>query len=77
VNDPALTYTSTGLVSATVDGVSLNDTISGSLSRTSFGTLAGEQVGTFAISQNTLQFLIQRIIQQLTRVPILLLIRLR
>ena len=53
VNDPTLSYTSTGLVSGTVDGVALNDTISGSLSRTSFGTLAGEQVGTFAINQGT------------------------
>ena len=52
-SDPSLTYTSTGLVSGTVDGVAINDTISGSLSRTSYGTLAGEQVGTYAINQNT------------------------
>ena len=51
--DPTLAYTSTGLVSGTVDGVTLNDTISGSLARTSFGTLAGEQVGTFAINQGS------------------------
>ena len=52
-NDPSLTYNSTGLVNATVDGVTINDSISGSLSRVAFGTLAGEQVGTFGISQNT------------------------
>ena len=35
----------------TVDGVVLNDTgsVTGSLSRASFGTLAGEQVGTFGL----------------------------
>ena len=52
-DDPSFTYSSTGLVSGTVDGVAINDTISGSLSRTSYGTLAGEQVGTYAINQNT------------------------
>src|SRR5581483_8762738 len=54
VNDPTLTYSSTGLVNATVDGVVLNDSLSGALSRAQFGTLAGEQVGSFAISQGTL-----------------------
>jgi len=56
VNDPTLTYTSTGLVNATVDGVVLNDTgsVTGSLSRASYGTLAGEQVGTFAITVGSL-----------------------
>src|SRR5581483_7970019 len=54
VNDPTLTYSSTGLVNATVDGVVLNDSLSGALSRAQFGTIAGEQVGSFAISQGTL-----------------------
>ena len=41
-NDPSLTYGTTGLVNGvTVDGVTLTDTMSGSLTRTSFGTLAG------------------------------------
>ncbi len=53
-NDPTLTYTATGLLNGiTVDGVSLNDTFSGALSRANFGTLAGEQVGSFTISQGT------------------------
>ena len=52
-DDPSLTYSSTGLVSGTVDGVAINDTISGSLSRTSYGTLAGEQVGAYAINQGS------------------------
>ncbi|MHB1948150.1 MAG: MBG domain-containing protein, partial [Gammaproteobacteria bacterium] len=52
--DPTLTYTNPGLVNGvTVDGVTINDTLSGSLARASYGTLAGEQVGTFAISQGT------------------------
>ena len=53
-NDPSLTYGTTGLANnVTVDGVTLTDTMSGSLTRTSFGILAGEQTGTFAINQGT------------------------
>ncbi|MHB1949055.1 MAG: beta strand repeat-containing protein, partial [Gammaproteobacteria bacterium] len=53
-NDPTLSYTNSGLVNGvTVDGVTINDTLSGSLARASYGTLAGEQVGTFAINQGT------------------------
>ena len=53
-NDPSLTYGTTGLANGvTVDGVTLTDTMSGSLARTSYGTLAGEQVGAFAINQGT------------------------
>ncbi len=57
-NDPALTYTTSGFVNATVDGVALNDTaasaLTGSLSRAGYGTLAGEQVGSYAITQGSL-----------------------
>ena len=54
-NDPALTYNPTGLVNATVDGVALNDTgvLTGSLSRAQYGTVAGEQVGGYAIGQGS------------------------
>ena len=54
-NDPNLTYAATGLVNATVDGVALNDTgvLTGSLSRTQYGTVAGEQVGGYAIGQGS------------------------
>jgi hypothetical protein len=52
-NDPTLTYAETGLVNTTVDGVLINDTLSGSLSRADYGTLAGEQVGSYAISRNS------------------------
>jgi len=50
-----LTYTPTGLVDATVDGVKLDDKITGALSRDGntapgVGTLAGEQVGSYAIN---------------------------
>jgi hypothetical protein len=56
--DPALTDTATGFVRATVDGVNIGDTaatiLTGSLARAQAGTLAGEQVGDYAISQGTL-----------------------
>jgi filamentous hemagglutinin family protein len=54
VNDPALTYGEKGLVDATVDGVKLNDKITGDLSRANYGTLAGEQVGSFVINLGNL-----------------------
>jgi len=41
-NDPNLTYTETGLVSG--------DTVSGNLSRTGYGTAAGENAGNYAIT---------------------------
>jgi len=57
-NDPALSYGATGLVNATVDGVAINDTASsvltGGLARASYGTLTGEQFGSYAIGQGTL-----------------------
>src|SRR6185437_12963396 len=57
-NDPTLTYLTSGLVNTTVDGVTITDTagsvLSGSLTRAQFGTLAGEQVGGYAITQGTL-----------------------
>ena len=53
-NDPALTYTDSGLVNATVDGVSIADSLSGALTRNQYGTLAGEQVGSYALNQGTL-----------------------
>jgi hypothetical protein len=51
-NDPALTY-------APIGGTSLqngdtNSVFTGALSRNQFGTLAGEQVGSYALNQNTL-----------------------
>ncbi len=56
--DPALTDTPSGFVDQTVDGVTIDDTaagvLGGSLSRAQSGTLAGEQVGDYAISQGTL-----------------------
>ncbi len=56
--DSTLTDTATGFVDTTVDGVTIDDTaasaLSGSLSRAQSGTLAGEQVGVYAISQGTL-----------------------
>ena len=56
--DPALTDTPAGLVDQTVEGVTIDDTaasvLSGSLSRAQLGTLAGEHVGDYAISQGTL-----------------------
>ncbi len=53
-DDPALSYGETGLLDGvTVDGVTLNDSLSGSLSRADYGTLAGEQVGSYAIGQGT------------------------
>src|SRR5690349_13170413 len=53
--DPTLTYSTSGLVTTTVDGVTLDDSavMTGSLARAQYGTLPGEQVGTFAISQGT------------------------
>jgi hypothetical protein len=61
-NDPALTYTSAltsgSLVSATVDGIAINDTLSsvvnGQLSRVGVNTLAGEQAGTYTITQGSI-----------------------
>ncbi len=56
--DPALTDTPAGLVDQTADGVTIDDTAAsvliGSPSRAKFGTLAGEQVGDYAINQGTL-----------------------
>ena len=54
-NDPTLTYGQSGLVSGvTVDGVTINDTISGALSRAGYGTAAGENVGSYAITRGSL-----------------------
>ncbi len=56
--DPALTVTATGLVDGTVDGVVIADTtasvLTGSLARAQAGTLAGEQVGGYSMTQGTL-----------------------
>ena len=57
-NDPTFSTTVTGLVNATVDGVPIDDTVAdvltGSPARAGSGTLAGEQVGGYAITQGTL-----------------------
>ena len=57
-DDPTLTVAATGLVDTTVDGVTIDDTaasvLSGALTRAQAGTLAGEQVGGYAITQGTL-----------------------
>jgi filamentous hemagglutinin family protein len=53
-DDPSLTYRQTGLADGLVDGVLINDGLSGSLARASYGTLAGEQVGSYAIRQGTI-----------------------
>ena len=57
-NDPALTYAASGFVNGTVDGVAISDTagnsLSGSLTRAGFGTRAGENVGSYAITQGSL-----------------------
>ena len=57
-DDPTFTVAATGLVDATVDGVVIDDTtasvLSGALTRAQAGTLAGEQVGEYAIAQGTL-----------------------
>ena len=57
-DDPTLTDTPTGLVDTTVDGVAIDDTaatvLTGALARAQSGTLAGEQVGDYAITQGTL-----------------------
>ncbi len=57
-NDPSLTNSVTGLVDTTVNGVTIDDTaasvLTGSLARAQAGTLAGEQVGSYTISQGTL-----------------------
>jgi hypothetical protein len=57
-NDPTLTDTMGGLVNATVDGVAIDDTaasvLTGHLTRSQSGTLAGEQAGGYAINQGTL-----------------------
>ena len=58
VNDPTLTYGSSGFINATVDGVVINDSaatvLSGALARNNYGVLTGEQVGSYAITQGTL-----------------------
>ena len=54
LNDPTLTYGTTGLVNGIVDGVTINDTLTGALTRADYGTLAGEQVGNHTITQGTL-----------------------
>ena len=54
-NDPTLTYTQTGLVNGvTVDGVTINDSFTGALTRLGYGTPLGENVGNYAITQGTL-----------------------
>ncbi len=57
-NDPNFSMTVTGLVNATVDGVTIHDTVAnvliGSPAHAGSGTLAGEQVGGYAITQGTL-----------------------
>ncbi len=57
-NDPTLTVTATGFIVTTVDGVTIDDTaasvLTGALARSQAGTLAGEQVGDYAITQGTL-----------------------
>ena len=57
-SDPTLAVTTRGLVNTTVDGVTIDDTaatvLSGSLARAQAGTLAGEQVGGYTITQGTL-----------------------
>jgi hypothetical protein len=54
-NDPTLTYGETGLVhGVTVDGVTLDDSFSGALTRVGYGTQAGENVGNYAITLGTL-----------------------
>ena len=57
-NDPNFSMTATGLVNATVDGVTIHDTVAnvliGSPAHAGSGTLAGEQVGGYAITQGTL-----------------------
>jgi len=57
-NNPILTYSAAGFVDTTVDGVPIDDTtstaLSGQLARAQSGTLAGEQVGGYDISQGTL-----------------------
>ena len=57
-NDPRLTDRATGLVDTTVDGVTIDDTaasvLTGTLVRAQAGTVAGEQVGDYAITQGTL-----------------------
>ena len=57
-NDPTLTLTPTGLVDTTVDGVAINDTsastLAGALVRAQSGSVAGERVGDYPITQGTL-----------------------
>jgi len=63
-NDPVLTYSSSGLINgitpkywdasgAYVNATTINDTITGSLARDQYGTLAGEQVGNYTINQGS------------------------
>jgi hypothetical protein len=51
-NDPAFTYNQSGLINAIVDGITINDTISGSLTRVV--NPATQNVGAYAILQGTL-----------------------
>jgi len=53
-NDPTLTYSVSGLVSGTVDGVSIHDIMSGNIGRAKQNTLAGEQAGTYIIGRGSL-----------------------
>ncbi|MDR3478816.1 MAG: MBG domain-containing protein, partial [Gammaproteobacteria bacterium] len=51
-NDPSFTYTQVGLVNGIVDGIVINDSISGALTRTI--TAATENVGNYAILQGSI-----------------------
>jgi len=68
-NDPALTYAVTGLMA----GDTASTVLTGSLGRALFGTLAGEQVGSYAISLGSLtansDYLIQYTGANLTITP--------
>ena len=56
-NDPALTYTSNPTVigKGLAPGDSLNSVISGALTRDKYGTIPGEMVGSYGITQGTIQ----------------------
>ena len=59
VNDPTLTYTASGLVGGkTVDGITLasDPTAIGGLTRQDYGTVAGEQVGSYGIGLDHLSY---------------------
>jgi hypothetical protein len=55
-NDPSLTYTATatGVGTGVAPGDSLATIVSGSLTRSQYGTLPGENTGTYGITQGTL-----------------------